>query len=470
MNYFCPYGLFLAYNIEISREFFLFYSPTTLERMISAFVNSGIYKKIRRGVLVMTIYLASFDIYTDWGFYIDVVSMRPGLVYGYISNEVVIPLFIVTVLGTILYLFEMIFIFCQLFDKKIEWVKFEYLMTLIMWFDVIPHLVINSFIAACHEYSVSYFQLLRTGVSIASMIIRLIVSVIEYCLEKWDTSNVDKMKEEKTIGKNCFETHCLFNKQIMCHVFTIAGFAVQLIIGAVLFQFTYVQTYSGRFQFHAPKQFFDSQINPERYFNTVNIFLSLGIVNGKYKNHYINIASVYHVIYSQRYGMTCDVRLSVYEAINATNHLGFHFKKNFVNLKGENIVNNKCWSLVMETDTITGGDCSVFANKYVLTTSYIFHIKYISPDSSRQFGIIKYQSLRAIYPEEYKDVKIRLKYFTSDNGGFLSTVLERSSNRTWRWYSLDNLYSVKSIWKTGYAMCESNTNEYPIYVRSRFKL
>ena len=119
-------------------------------------------KLCRHALFGVLLSLGLFDMVTDWLLFTDVSLMEEGLVYGPPGKATIYALLTFSTIGSVTFLFEVVNLWLDLYKEK-PWVHTDIASALTIWIEDLPQIIINVTIAACREYSLSVYQLIKAS-------------------------------------------------------------------------------------------------------------------------------------------------------------------------------------------------------------------------------------------------------------------------------------------------------------------
>ncbi|KAF6772126.1 hypothetical protein AHF37_08652 [Paragonimus kellicotti] len=165
----------------------------------------------------------------------------------------------------------------------------------------LPLGILNAYVSACHESSLSTSMLVKASIILCYMVVRFLTFTTVYLLETTEDSYVDidkfvgsakeadPLQEEKQgillslnrkgIGARCVDIVRAKNLRrfwLVVRIFIIAGFFLMLVTNILIFKFTFVQTYRGYLEWRRVVPSTAGSLEDmmaERYFHDVEIFM-----------------------------------------------------------------------------------------------------------------------------------------------------------------------------------------------------
>ena len=206
--------------------------------------------------LVGSVGIGSLSVIFDWLWVADMLRAETGLVFGPPSISIIVALIVMSSLGTVTY-------FCENGDKIYKFItgkdifdeQTEELLSLFL--EEVPEITLNLLLAMCREIPISYFQLIKAGLAIASSALRLMKAT---CYALGCKTTKRRRHQLRAFGRVILIAACIYT------------FAT----GITVFVFMYMEpketNQDGRF--YAPANVFGSTYNTERYFPNSGVFLS----------------------------------------------------------------------------------------------------------------------------------------------------------------------------------------------------
>lgn len=196
------------------------------------------------------------EITNDCLLFIDVSFMEEGLVYGPLSPTLIMALLLTTAIGSLAIVFELLNITRDVCSGQ-PWVDLDLDSALVVWCNEIPTLSVTFTISICHSEPISYFQLIKCLIVIASVILRIVVPLIRLYLERGEEPATKP-----------------FRKSIYKFVTTV-GLCLALCGAVTIFTFTHVIALDERqFKFKMPHEIWAGKSSFEEYFEDVGIYLN----------------------------------------------------------------------------------------------------------------------------------------------------------------------------------------------------
>nr|KAG5713295.1 hypothetical protein BaRGS_007822 [Batillaria attramentaria] len=109
------------------------------------------------------IFLDLLDLLSDWLLFADVITTERGLVYGPPGDDVVYSLLLFSILGTILFVFEAVNLWRDVFRGN-PYLDVDLVSAITIWAEDLPQIAINVYISHCREDPISIFQLTKAAV------------------------------------------------------------------------------------------------------------------------------------------------------------------------------------------------------------------------------------------------------------------------------------------------------------------
>ncbi|KAK7506154.1 hypothetical protein BaRGS_00002876 [Batillaria attramentaria] len=211
----------------------------------------------RRMYFWLMVILDGTDLLSDWLLYVDVRLTEKGLVYGPPGDAVVHSLLAFSVIGTVLFLFEALNLWRDVFRGN-AFVDVDLVSAITIWLEDLPQIAINVYIVWCREDPISYFQFLKAAVMLLGLVIRIFFLCGNY------------------IHKNtrCNDSKCRRRKGYRAMV--MIGLFINAALASCVFVFT--QTHrqpSGDLEFQLPDTVFEDKYDDQRYFQNVSVFVHL---------------------------------------------------------------------------------------------------------------------------------------------------------------------------------------------------
>ncbi|XP_060072682.1 uncharacterized protein LOC132552517 [Ylistrum balloti] len=398
--------------------------------------------------------LNAVDMIADWLLFRDIFQIQEGLVYGPPDNAITYSLLTFSIIGTFTFVFEVVNLWWEIYRKN-PWINADLASAVTIWIEDIPQIIINLFIALCREEAISYFQLVKASVIIASIIIRIIVSLIHYCSKK----NLAELNDHTKTSCR----HVTYRFFIMIGLLGIFSCSV-----AVFFLTQFERTEDGNIKFNLPKSVFEGQYNEERYFKNVSIYLHhplIGFDNGNVDSNDVNwirLISLYDVrkkdteIFKLEYDQT-RTKIVIWQ----TNHSG-------------TLVVNDCYTLDRTAKTVTRASSCV-SHITGQKSAFIFKFEFVKKKiptlifGDVRFNLIVKENGVCHGPSTSLVTKLRdrrdkttnqihpvIHYYRTNNVAEDHHLLWTSGASGARFYKNQaDLIDIATVWRTGFNYCDS---------------
>lgn len=301
----------------------------------------------------------------------DISYLEQGLVYGPLNPSLVMMLLLMSAVGTLAILFEIINILRDVCSGT-PWVDLDLVSALVIWLEEISTISVNLVISLCHSEPISYFQLSKALIVTISVLVRLVVPLIRSYLTK----------ESKELVKNPFR------KSVYRFVATI-GLCLALCGSVSIFTFTHVIAIDEQqFQFRLPQEIWAGKLAFEKYFDNVGIYFNhRHLKKSKDEEVWVKIADV--------------------EEFYDNNGINVKFS---YTLRGDNVIDKlvvnsynmtneryrECYTLTVDKNNsfqyVTDTPCNT---NYIrgITEKMIFKFNFIRPQSTLILGDIAYNAI-----------------------------------------------------------------------------
>lgn len=398
--------------------------------------------------------LNAVDMIADWLLFRDVFETQEGLVYGPPDKAITYSLLTFSILGTLTFLFEVANLWWEIYRQN-PWINSDFASAIVIWIEDIPQIIINLFIALCREEAISYFQLVKASVIIASVIIRIIVSLVQYCSKK----NLAELKEHTKTSCR----HVTYRFMIMIGLIGIFSCSI-----AVFFLTQFERTEDGKIKFNLPKTAFEGLYDEERYFKNVSMYFHHPLIdfgNGNLDDddvNWIRLISLYDVreknkeVFKLEYDQT-KTKIVIWQ----TN-------------SGGTLVINDCYTLDRTAKTVTqGSSCASHISGQ--KSAFIFEFEFIKKKIPNlifgdvRFNIIVKENGLCHPPSTSLVTKLRdrrdkstnqihpvIHYYRTNNVNEDHHLLWTSATNGARFYrNKADLIDIATVWRTGFAYCDS---------------
>ncbi|XP_052092924.1 uncharacterized protein LOC127729231 [Mytilus californianus] len=397
------------------------------------------------------------DVFSDWSLFCDVIKIKRGLVFGPPETRIIYALLCFSVLGTITFSVEIVNVWLEIFYHQ-PIIDPELASLCTIWIEDVPQIFINIFIALCREYAISYYQVVKAVVIILGSLARVLMALVRF---------VDRQQDDETEDKP--------PKTGLRHL----TYRVLIILGLLLLFFSSItlcfltlfeHTPNGYIKFGTPKGLYHGKYDSEKFFNNVSIYLNLPIL--EFDNttdnsniNWIRLTSIYDI--KERNSDT--VKLS-YDSSTKTKFVLWHS-----GLTNQSILEaRECFHFNSKNKTLLKGpnDCENFLRKESTNSVIIQFILIPEKIPQLAFGDIHYNirfrdqdGCHNMTIQAVSDISHRI------NGGYYHPVIHYyrsyfnvSGTNHLVWESATNprfyhqktdLIDITSVWKTGFAFCES---------------
>jgi hypothetical protein len=404
-------------------------------------------------LVFLVIFAVDFaDLLSDWLFYNDMRLQEKGLVFGPIDTTLLYILLGFSCAGVVTFLVEIINFGREIFrpDEK-AWIDVDYLSAFTVWFEEIPQISISVIIAGCREEGVSIYQIVKASIVIISCVGRLLISVIRYCLRK----RRDDYKNRKTF--KC------------CSGLLMLGLILSILGSALVFAFSHVLRDGDVIRFQEPKEFVLTQRDTSKYYPHVGIYLNANQLRNGQDQMYVRDEWI------KLLDLT-DLEKSPYPAQkikfkkngNMKIQIQTSLTRDYGNIQTRSM-RTECYNETNGWFVSRSNQCSKLFHPTDSTAEYVLYFNFIKQSSYLFMGDVKYNARYTESGECFNDrgnhTQVHLKYFKANthtedrfhlllpNGGVFKTLL--------KFYTSEDLVSIKDAWKTGFVGCQSSGSESP---------
>ncbi|KAF7260873.1 hypothetical protein EG68_01815 [Paragonimus skrjabini miyazakii] len=477
----------------------------------------GLYQKlwIRVSYLTLVLLITIINLTLSWIVFHDILIQQPGLVYDRSSKEIITALLALNILELLFFCLDTI-LWLNIFSNDPEaWFCMDVANCLNIFLSELPLGVLNAYVSACHESSLSTSMLVKASIILCYMVVRFLTFTTVYLLETTEDSyvNIDKfigspkktdqLQEEKQgillslnrkgIGARCVDIVRAKNLRrfwLVIRIFIIAGFFLMLVTNILIFKFTFVQTYRGFLEWRRVVPSSAGSLEDmmaERYFHDVEIFMKETELTSK---KWLHLVSLEKLMQLQTKGITEQIGLS-YIRTQSGEYCIFSQLLTYNNRTTETAMT--CWS-VLEMDSFKETACEdVFAGNE--GTSGLVRLKsmkisfiYDPPSPGRHLGVVYYNATRTnINGTVFLNTPVKLEYFRNTiahtvaqandgdddiarshdgwtSGPFRPVDLYLSDGDQYIKYDVDtgDLIPIREVWRTGFALCPSTAPTGPV--------
>ncbi|KAH3716917.1 uncharacterized protein LOC127855117 [Dreissena polymorpha] len=404
-------------------------------------------------VFLLVVSLDIADLVSDWLLFHDVWLAKEGLVYGPPEDIVKYLLLAFSVLGTLTFLFEISNLWWDIFRRN-PWVNVDLLSAITIWIEDVPQIAISVVIIACREEAISYFQLVKAAVIILGAIIRLIVSLVQYC-----SKSARKDLECAKVNKES-------RRHVVYRVFIMMGLILTLGGAITIFLFTQSERNAdGSLNFKIPHRIMEGEFDDEKYFTNVSIYFSHSYFD--YEKHNSS-DSFFDSKNFLRLIKLNDVKNSktdknVHIIYDGT-HTQFH-----IQVDGQ----KKCYIINKSTQQVTQETtCSILTNP----EQFAFTFHFVKPSvPGLIFGDITYAlktgtstncetpTLKVadnLAAQMNNPISVLLRYYRTKPGVTEDNHIHKTST-SHKFYHASDLIDISEVWKTGFAYCKSSGSPAP---------
>lgn len=397
------------------------------------------------------------DMFSDWSLFCDVIKIKSGLVFGPPETEIIYALLCFSVLGTITFSVEIVNVWLEIFYHQ-PLIDPELVCMCTIWIEDVPQIIINIFIALCREYAISYYQVVKAVVIILGSLTRVLMALVRF---------VDRQNDDETEDKP--------PKNGLRHLF----YRVFIMLGLILLFFSSIaicfltlfeHTPDGYIKFGTPKGLYHGKYDSEKFFNNVSVYLNLPILEfdnatDNFNINWIRLTSIYNIM----------------EKKNETFKLSYDnsTKSKFVlwhsGLTNQSILEAKeCFHFNSNNKTLLKGpsDCANFLRNESTNSVIIQFILIPEQIPQLAFGDIHYNirfqdqnGCHNVIPQPVSDIIDRIDggdyhpvihYFrTNYNVSQTNHLVWESATNPRFYHQKTDLTDITSVWKTGFAFCES---------------
>lgn len=225
------------------------------------------------------------DMLSDWLLFRDVAHVEKGLVFGPPEMSIVYALLFFSVVGTVTFSIEIVNVWLEIFYNQ-PLMDPELLTVCTMWIEDVPQIIINIFIAMCREDAISYYQVVKAVVIILGSFIRVLMGFIRL----GDRQSDEELRDAKS---GC--RHLTYRILTVLGLFTLF-FASVIVCFLTLFE----RTPEGSIKFDTPKDLFDEEYDSAKFFTNVSIYVHLPILefdNTTYNTtpSWLRLTSIYDI-------------------------------------------------------------------------------------------------------------------------------------------------------------------------------
>ena len=397
-----------------------------------------IEKFLNRRPVMWTIFgalvaLSVFSIYTDWSLFVDILRTRDGLVLGSPGIDILTGLGLCNSLGVIMFIFEVVNALREMWCSVI-WLNEDTVQVMTMFLVEIPSTTVNLLIALCREIAISYFQLVKAGVSIFGIFVRTILTISHYFWYK-------KTEKHRQLSR----------------LLILIGLLYTLATSLAVFLFTYTTPDQGKsLEFRKPSSWVSESIRTGQYFQNVSIYLNrpefskcLGPSSGERVSNWLRLASLMELVEAEG-----DIQIQ-YKWINDSSVFAISGK---YRVKDSDIDYTDCYLVPGSGCILESVNCPpALSNHSIVNTVYMkFH--FVEPHVTQVLGDVLYNWRIERGSECRPAVKDQLgflQYFRVNLGYNDSLPIVRKPDGALTFYQTQkSIKPVAEIWKTGYHQCE----------------
>ncbi|KER34110.1 hypothetical protein T265_12414, partial [Opisthorchis viverrini] len=470
-----------------------------------------------RLVYMICILSCSFvSMFLSWMIFRDAVLQQPGLVYDRTPLFILVILFILNTAEMIFFGIDVAVWVNTLWNEPDAWFFVDIANVLNIFLSEIPIGIMNAYLSACHESTVSVSILVKASTLVCYILVRFLTFTTVYLLESTDDGYVDverfinsesenesengtkqdilARQLENTPKPQCFDvlnTLKLRRFWLLIRVFIILGFFIMLVTNILIFKFTFVQTYRGHLEWRRVTPNSNGTLEDtmaERYFHDVEIFLRETEFP---TNKWLHLVSLEKLIGLQNRGIVEHIALN-YLKSKSQMYAVFSQLIKYPNSTTETSMT--CWNVV-DIDKFKEKACSdIFtpngnAQEVIRLKSLKIQFTYVPPSSTRHLGAVFYNASRTDKSGKiFQDISLTMKYFQNTiahnlarskglseddaarnhdgwtSGPFRPLDLFLTEGGIYSKYDLSSgdLIPVRNIWKTGFAMCPSTAPDGPL--------
>ncbi|VDQ02209.1 unnamed protein product [Trichobilharzia regenti] len=323
---------------------------------------------------------------SSWLIVNDLYQQLPGLVFGKISKFLFISYILFSIIESVLSITE-VFLWINILRRRyILWITVDCITTINIFLAEIPLSILYTYTCACQESAISMGFILKGGLIITLICIRLSVCFISCVYEKLNNvftdsnSNIPN-ESECLLGNqksNIKETNeMLFDMEeksmfkqklwLFLRVVMISGFFCLIILMTTIFTFIFIQpypTYIQWYQVDEDKRISFLNLTTPQYFHNVEIFLEEKSLNHS-EIKWLHLLSLKQII-----------RLHYIHA-NESVTLGFY--------------------TYTEDDLYKESICHMSKNHSIRITEAVkIYFRYIPPTKQQHLGNVVYNAMRII--------------------------------------------------------------------------
>ncbi|KAK3083811.1 hypothetical protein FSP39_003568 [Pinctada imbricata] len=400
------------------------------------------------------------DLVSDWFLFHDVHAAEEGLVFGPPDKNIWISLLFFSILGTILFSFEILNLGKDIFTGT-SWVDIDIMSAIIIWFEDIPQITINCAILACREEAISIFQISKASIVILGALIRMLVGIVRACRRRHSSNkSIEEFKQCNTF------------KFIMFF-----GLSLMVIGSVIVFFFAQSSFKDGTWEFKTPRTLWEGEYHDSKYFERVGVYGNLGFLDDKdatnAQQETKNPAHSYWMKFFQIYDIhhANDV-ITVVVTFDTINRSNFRIQTLFSDAAENNT--DECF-VVKQSDWSVSRDlnCTRLSQIRGSKENIKFTFSYVKPRNHLVFGDIQYNvrgtvngtcltsSELNVSPTEVKADKILspnyeivLRYFKAKEDYESGNLVQTKSDNVTFYDPQRHLVDITNVWKTGFLGCK----------------
>ncbi|CAG5114658.1 unnamed protein product [Candidula unifasciata] len=426
-------------------------------------------KGCKIAIHIFALFVSILDFISDWLFYENARALEQGLVYGPVEPTQVTAILVFCIIGTVLFIAEIIAFVIELRDLLGENddggkdLYQEILSAVITWCEDIPQLIISVVILLCREEAVSIFQLVKAALSIVGIVVDIVLTFKRYWRQRH------------------FHRPFRIVRSILA-----PGMLVLLGLSIAVFVLTQTEAKdNGGVAFRQPASVIDDHLSDNKYFDGVNVFLRdsglpESMKDDKKSDKWMRLFSIYELKDSNQ----MSVKLTHSHCGCGDFDIGIWFKTAKTNTEDWTLFG--CYSVESETEIINPQPNSTCLNNMDSGSSYdvvYIDFRFENPGTNwfyktMIFGQIYFNckiyingTCRSCHfvssstEEQQQDLQF-LSYFRVNNPIAVNnnTYFYSGNGNEARYFNsgLGDITSVDEVWKTGWSKCASTGGISPV--------
>lgn len=410
---------------------------------------------LRLMTFMISLIVDSIDTISDWLLYHDVVEAKEGLVFGRFEDNLTMALFVFSIIGSCMFLFEILVLGVNLARDDVPIILLDIAALLVIWIEDVPQIIINVVIVACRDQPISVVQILKASICMFGAIMKLIITIVRFCY--W------RRKE----GKLGSEGTQRANKWV--RITAIPGILVILVGSLLVFSFTQFtwDNADGSLKFQNPRRILDGEYNTDRYFDQVGIYVNLeskirGTDVNMADNHWIRMVDINDfgerkssIVTQVTFGIGPNKFLSIRKPPNSL--VAANFSECYVE-------NGDSWELQNSLKR-----CSASNQQ---TVSAVIRLRFVEPEGHLLLGDIEYNyhvyennDCNSLVIPMTSPLQLTISYFQSRlavTSGVHHLIVAKTMAKS-QFYDISHLQPVSEIWKTGFLGCQFTGKSHPTY-------